>query len=463
MRSSEIRAPSLPAQARSIISAAIREVDAGRLVTERVKKRCDKLTVCGKSLSLAKFDRIYLLALGKAAPIMAEKLAGILGRRLTGGIVVAPPGAGFASETVRFLRGGHPLPDRNSLRCGREMIKLAGEAGPRDLIFVLISGGGSAQVCLPAPPVALAEKRHVTEALLRAGADIAELNAVRKHLSAIKGGRLAEAAYPARIVNLVLSDVVGNDLESIASGPTHWDSTTYDTAVRVLKKYRLLRAAPDSVRKVLGEGAQGRRAETLRRDDRAFRRVSTAILGDNRLALTGAARRAEALGWRPVVLTSTDSGEAREAARRYVSELSHLGGTWAKSGRRLCLLAGGELTVHVRGRGRGGRNTEFVLAALVELARLRERDFAYLIASAGTDGRDGTGDAAGAWITPSTIGRAARLGLDPQAFLRDNDSYAFFQKVGGLIVTGPTRTNVMDIRLFMRAASVPRAGRESRC
>jgi glycerate 2-kinase len=446
---------SLPAQARSILAAALREVDAGKLVARRVTRRGDVLRICGRSLNLNDFERVYLVAFGKTAPAMAVSLAKTLGGRLTGGIVAAPPGPTFAANNIRFLSAAHPLPDLNSVRSGREILRLAGEAGPKDLLFVLISGGGSALVCLPASPVTLTEKREITGKLLRAGADITELNAVRKHLSAIKGGRLAEAAYPARVVNLVLSDVIGNDLESIASGPSFWDSSTYAGAVRVLKKYHLWRSAPSSVRVVLEEGSLGRRKETLRRGDKAFRRVSTAIIGDNLLALRGAARRAKELGWQPDILTAGDSGEAREASRRYVSLLAGLASPEDGVRRRLCLLAGGELTVRVRGRGRGGRNTEFALAALLEMARSPRKDFVYLIASVGTDGRDGSGDAAGAWVTEATIERAVRLGLDPERYLRDNDSYSFFQKAGGLIVTGPTRTNVMDIRLFLLAS--PRA------
>ena len=347
------------------------------------------------------------------------------------------------------------MPDAGSVRSGREILKLADAAGPRDLLFVLISGGGSALVCLPAAPVTLEEKSAVSGALMRSGASIAELNSVRKHLSGIKGGRLAEAAYPARVVNLVISDVIGNDLGTIASGPTYWDSTTYAQAVDVLKKHGLWKDAPASVRNVLGEGAAGRRPETLRRGDRVFRRVSTVIAGDNRMALAAAARRAREMGWRPVILTSSDSGEARLAARRYVGLLTEAIRSREARRRRLCFLAGGELTVCVRGRGRGGRNTEFALAALVEMSRLPERDSRFLIASLGTDGRDGSAEAAGAWITNSTIGRVRRLGLDPEAYLADNDSYSFFRKAGGLIVTGPTRTNVMDIRVFLAERPAP--------
>ncbi len=433
----------------SILKAALREVDAGRLIGRAVRRRGNALSVASKTLRLADFDRIQLVAFGKAAPFMAARLAKILGRRLDGGLVVARPEARFTADGIRFLSAAHPLPDRDSVRSGRAILDLARAAGPRDLLFVLISGGGSAQVCLPAPPVTLAEKSAITRALLRAGAAITEINCLRKHLSAIKGGRLAEAAYPARVVNLVVSDVIGNDLESIASGPTYWDSSTYADAVAILTKYRLWKGAPASIKTVLRSGVRGLRPETLRREDSAFGRVTTVIVGDNRMALGAAERRAREWGWRPVILTSGDSGEARLAARRYVDLLARAMRSRRRALSGVCLLAGGELTVQVRGRGRGGRNTEFALAALVETARRRDLDFKFLIASLGTDGRDGTGDAAGAWITGSTLGRAARLGLDPGRYLADNDSFTFFQQAGGLIVTGPTRTNVMDLRILL--------------
>ena len=449
MRTTPGGGPSLPRQAVSILKAAVRAADAGRLVARAVRRRGEELTVGSRTFDLAEYENVRVAAFGKASPYMAASLAGILGGRLSGGLVVAPRGSRATTPGFRTLRGGHPLPDENSLRSGREILGLAAAAGPRDLLFCLISGGGSALVCLPVEPVALEEKVQVSRALLKAGASIGELNAVRKHLSAIKGGRLAAAASPARVVNLVVSDVIGNDLETIASGPSHWDSTTYADAIAVLERYGLWKSAPASVRRVLREGAQGLRPETLRRDDRAFRRVSTYIVGDNRLALRAAGLRAEALGWKPVVLTSGDSGEARLAARQYVGRLVRAINVRKSGDRGVCFLAGGELTVNVRGRGRGGRNTEFCLAALLEMDRFRESARRFLIASLGTDGFDGTGRAAGAWITDSTVARVRRLGLDPAAFLEDNDSFAFFRKAGGLIVTGPTRTNVMDIRLFL--------------
>ena len=320
-----------------------------------------------------------------------------------------------------------------------------------------MSGGGSAQACLPAEGLTLADKRHVTDSLLRAGASIVELNTVRKHLSRFKGGHLAQAAYPATVLNLVLSDVRGNDLGTIASGPTHWDSSTYAQARAVLQKYRLWATASPSVRRVIEAGVKGRTADTLKKGSRVFRGVESFILGDIRTALAAAAKRARELGFEVRILTSSDQGEAREAARDYAALLQAIVNAGNRTGRPLGLLAGGELTVTVRGRGKGGRNSEFALAFLLEMmkmppvksAGIAGRRPSWLAASLGTDGLDGPTDAAGAWVSNKITARAGRLGLDPQAYLDRNDSYSFFKKAGSLIRTGPTGTNVMDLRLFL--------------
>jgi len=459
MMEAKRRRRNLPDAARKIFGAALLEVAADRLVRQSVYRKGAKLSIQGRVFDLNSYERVFLIAIGKAAPFMAESLARILGSRLSEGIALCGPRQRISSNKIISLPVAHPLPDERSVRAARRIVSLAKKAGPKDLVFVLISGGASAQVCLPRRPVTLAAKRWVTDSLLRAGADIVELNTVRKHLSAVKGGRLAEVAFPARVVNLVLSDVIGNDLESIASGPTHWDSTTYADARRILKKYRLWTKAPASVRAVIEAGLSGRIPETLKKGDRAFRNVSTFVIGDNGTALRAAADRAKALGFRPVILCAGDSGEARDAAREYASIAAEM----VRSGKSrrvpLCLLAGGELTVTVKGKGRGGRNTEFVLSALLELmkrppfgsTKAVPHAWNFLVASLGTDGRDGPTDAAGAWANAATALRAAKLGLSAKEYLERNDSYSFFKKAGGLIVTGPTPTNVMDLRLFLLA------------
>jgi glycerate-2-kinase len=445
MRKTDFDGARMSRQVMAIFKAALDEVDPGNLIRKAVRRKGRRLSIQGKMIDLGSLENIFLVAFGKAAPFMTTSLLRILGRRLSHGIVVCEPDQALSEDRILCLPAAHPLPDERSVKAAEEILALAQKAGPKDLVFVLISGGGSAQICLPAGPVALAEKRWVTKELLQGGAGITELNTVRKHLSAIKGGRLAEAAYPAKVVNLVISDVIGNDLENIASGPTYWDSSTYKGALQVLKEYNLWTGAPHSLRKVISAGARGKMAETLKRGDRIFKKVSTFIIGDNLAALKAAARKAKELGFHPVVLTSSDSGEARKAAKSYVALVEKIARSRKATKERLCLLAGGELTVTVKGKGRGGRNTEFALAALIEL----ERKMPILVASLGSDGIDGRTDAAGAWVTPAAAARAKKLGLDPEKYLQNNDSYNFFKKAGGLIITGPTRTNVMDLRLFL--------------
>lgn len=436
---------SLLGAARDVSRAALKSVRADELFRRGVSLSGTKLVVQGRPYDLSRFRRVHLAALGKSAPDMAGRAASLLGRRLAAGVVVCPSGAEISLPGVECLAASHPLPDGRSVRAARALLRLARLAGEGDLLLVLLSGGGSAMACLPAPGLRLEDKRRVTDALLKAGAGIRELNAVRKHLSGIKGGRLAGAARPASVLNLVVSDVIGNDLGIIASGPTHWDESTFRTARRVLEEHGLWDGAPARVRAAIEEGLAGGRPETLRRSHPAFRRVRTHILGDNLTALRAAAERASELGFETRILDAADSGEAREAAARYARLLERRIAR-RRGGRPLCFLAGGELTVTVRGGGRGGRNMEFCLAFLEEW---RRRPGAWLAMSIGTDGRDGPTDAAGAWVAPSLVRRAERLGLDPPAFLRDNDSYGFFERAGGLVRTGQTGVNVMDLRIFL--------------
>jgi glycerate 2-kinase len=448
----------------SIARAAVEAVEPGRLVRESVtlarSDGRDVAVIRGRPFDLGGFERVFIIAFGKAASAMAGALAAILGRRVARGLVVSPEGgAKNEGDVLEFVKGSHPLPDEGSFEGARKALKIAEGAGERDLVFVCISGGGSALLCHPAPGITLEEKRWVTETLLKAGADIGELNTVRKHLSAVKGGHLAKAARPATVVSLVLSDVLENDLETIASGPTHWDSTTFADAKSVLEGFGIWDNVPPSVREHIGKGILGDRPETAKAGEPVFEHVHTFIVGDNMAALEAAKAEADRLGFEPLVLTASDRGEARRAAAKYAAFLANMACSIQSSPKPLCFLAGGELIVTVRGGGSGGRNTEFVLGALVEFGKeyLQEifgegcgdSGLDWLILSLGTDGIDGPTDAAGAWADPSTLAKSRELGLDPAAYLDDNDSYGFFRKVGGLIVTGPTGTNVMDVRVFL--------------
>jgi glycerate 2-kinase len=441
------------ADAEAIWRAAIAAVDPWTLVRESVVREGDIVRVNNKEFDLAAHERVFVVSFGKAAAAMGEALAGLIDDRLTSGLVVVPgPVAGVRSR-LEYLEASHPVPDARSVEAGRRVLEIASGAGEKDLLFVCISGGGSSLLTLPAEGISLDRKRRLADDLMRAGATIRELNIVRKHLSAIKGGQLARAAHPATVVTLSISDVVGDDPGTIASGPTHWDASTFAEARAILECYGLWDSASALVRARFEEGERGQVEETLKEGDPVFERVHTFVVGDNMTALRAAKREAERRGFEPIFLSSSDSGEARKTAAGYAAFLAELACSAPSLPRPLCLLAGGELTVTVKGRGRGGRNTEFVLASLHEMEKAGVRDLDWLILSLGTDGIDGPTDAAGAWADLRTVNTARALGLDPADYLDDNDSYGFFKQTGNLIVTGPTGTNVMDLRVFLLRAA----------
>jgi glycerate-2-kinase len=441
------------ADAEAIWRAGLAAVDPWSLIRENVVREGDIVRIRGKEFNLGSRDRVFIVSFGKAAAAMAEALAEILDERLTSGLVVVPEPVVMPSSKLEYLEASHPIPDAGSVEAGRRVLELAARAGEKDLLFVCISGGGSSLLTLPAEGITLDKKRRLTGGLLRAGATIQELNIVRKHLSAIKGGRLAKAAFPAEVVTLAVSDVVGDDLGTIASGPTHWDGSTFAEARSILECYGLWDSASALIRARFEEGARGQVEETVREGDPVFRRVHEFIVGDNTMALRGAKREAEKRGFEPIFLSATEGGEARKIAAGYAAFLAELACSAPSLPRPLCLLSGGELTVTVKGRGRGGRNMEFVLAALVEMAKADAEGLDWLILSLGTDGIDGPTDAAGAWADVRTIRTATALGLKLEEYLDDNDSYGFFKQTGNLIVTGPTGTNVMDLRIFLLRAA----------
>ena len=319
------------------------------------------------------------------------------------------------------------------------------EANARDLVLVVISGGASALLPAPTPPLTLRDKQRTTDLLLRAGADIFELNAVRKHLSALKGGRLASLAYPATVVSLLLSDVIGDPLDVIGSGPTAPDPSTYGDALRSIAEYSLTRKVPAVVFHHLEQGARGNLPETPKPGDPLFQNVHNVLVGSNRQALRAAAEKAKALGYRPLLLSSTMRGETREVAGVHAEMVREILSSGHPAKPPLCLLSGGETTVTVKGHGRGGRNQEFALAAAIQLSGSTN----WLVLSAGTDGTDGPTDAAGAVADGTTVARAMSAGCPPQQHLQANDSYTVFQSIKDLVKTGPTGTNVMDIHLFL--------------
>ena len=388
-----------------------------------------------------KRGRIALVAVGKAAVAMARAAEERLGPRLAVGLAVTTGEATL--QRVRVRTAGHPLPDERGLSAAAEVESLARGLGQDDLLLVLLSGGASALLPAPAEGVSLADKALTTSLLLRSGASIHELNGVRKHLSRLKGGGLARAAAPARVVALVLSDVVGDDLSTIGSGPTEPDPTTFAEALAVLEARGVIGDVPAAVRERLAAGARGEVAETPKPGAPVFRRVATRIVASGRISVMAAAREARRLGLRPVVLTTRLEGEAREAARVLVAILRESVDRATPSSVPVCLLAGGETTVTVRGRGQGGRNQELAVAAAQALEGFPAPAVAAFLA---TDGVDGASDGAGGIVDDTTTARGARLGLAPPAvFLAASDTRNYLGPLGDLILTGPTGTNVADI------------------
>ena len=392
------------------------------------------------------FRRLLTVGFGKASPSMAAALAESLGDLVDSGLVITKYGHSLAAAPARIAvrEAGHPVPDSNGLRASEELIRLVRAADERTLIVPLISGGGSALLVAPQAGISLADKQQTTGLLLRAGADIGELNTVRKHLSRVKGGRLAETAFPATVVSLILSDVIGDRLDVIASGPTAADPTTYGEALAICERYRLSEVVPPPVMALLRRGDRGELPETPKAGSPFLDRVENSIIGSNRQALEAAARAARECGLTVEILSAELTGEARETGRQLARQaLTEAGNKSGDSGR--CLLAGGETTVTVRGPGKGGRNMELALAFAIEI----EGRPGITLLSAGTDGTDGPTDAAGAIVDGGTVARARMLGLNPREFLDNNDSYTFFQTCGGLLVTGATGTNVMDLQILV--------------
>ena len=394
-----------------------------------------------------------MIAAGKAASAMARAAEEILGPVLSEALAVDVSDRIPLARTRRRL-AGHPVPDEAGRRAADEVEALARGLGADDLLLLLVSGGASALLPAPAPGLTLDDKARTTAVLLRAGATIGELNAVRKHLSRLKGGGLARTAAPARVACLALSDVVGDDPSTIASGPAVPDPTTYDTALEVLDRKGVREMVPAVVRRHLEAGARGEKPETPKPGEALFRRVWFAVVGSNRLSLAAAEREARRQGLRPLVLTTRLEGEAREVARVLTATLRECVEEGRPAPPPVCLLAGGETTVTVTGGGRGGRNQELVVAAAEPLAAF---PVPAVVASLATDGIDGNSDAAGGVADERTLARAEALGLaPPAAFLAENDSRSFLGPLGDLILTGPTGTNVMDLTALVAGA---RAGR----
>lgn len=435
---------SLRDDARGILHAAIAAADPRQAVRRALRLEGDELAVNqAERIALGEFDRVRVIGAGKAAVGMALGAGDVLGARITEGTLATRDGYGGQVPGMTVWEAAHPVPDTRGLAAAADALACARAAGPRDLVLCLFSGGGSAVWPAPVAGVSLSDLRALTDALLRAGATIREINAVRKHLSRIGGGWLARAAYPARVVTLMVADVVGSPLDVIAGGPTVPDPTTFADALGVLAAYEI--AAPAAVLRHLQAGAAGERPETPKPGGAEFDTVSAHVVAANADALRGAAAEARGLGYRAAILADDLEGEAREVAREIARAALERQRAMQPGAAPLALLLGGETTVTVRGRGTGGRNQELALA----LARELENRPGIVAASLGTDGTDGPTGAAGGMVDGGTVARGAAAGLDARDHLARNDSHPFLRATGDLLVTGPTGTNVCDVVLVL--------------
>lgn len=432
-------------QAEQIFQSGLKAVDTGVAIMRCCRLEGDQLLIKDNVYHLSRFDQVIVLGAGKAGATMAKAIEELLGDHLSSGIVTVKYRHLEDLKKISLHEAGHPIPDENGLHAARAIYKLAAQADEKTLVIFLLSGGGSALMPLPVAGVTLWDKQETTRILISCGANIHEINTLRKHLSEIKGGQLARAVYPATLVSLILSDVVGDDLDTIASGPCVPDTRTFADCLKIIDKYSIANKLPENVLKHLKSGVDGEVPETPKPGDKIFDQITNVVVGCNYDALRQARIEAIKLGYNTLILSSTIEGETSHIAAMHLAIAREI----ISSGNPLklpaCLLSGGETTVTIQGTGLGGRNQEFALAAAENMADLGK----IVLLSAGTDGTDGPTDAAGAFSDSTTQRRATSLGLDLSKYLVENDSYHLFELLGDLYKTGPTNTNVMDVRVLL--------------
>ena len=431
--------------ARIIFEAALKASDPVVSIRRHVRIDGETLYVGGGRYDLAELSHLYVVGAGKATAKMALAVEELLGDKITGGLVIVKRGYGVPLKKLKIVEAGHPLPDQVGVEATEAVVALLRGAGENDLVICLVSGGASALLSCPSRGLSLQDKQQVTQTLLNCGARIQEVNAVRKHISKVKGGRLAGLAHPATVLSLILSDVIDDSIDNIGSGPTAPDPSTFSDCLSILQQYGVGERIPLSVTNFLQGGARGAIAETPKAGDPVFQRVQNLVVGNNQCALLAARESAEALGYHPLMLSRTIEGEAKQVAIEHVALARDVLSRTNSMGRPACIISGGETTVTVRGDGLGGRNQEFALAAAIEIDGLA----GVVALSGGTDGTDGPTDAAGGIVDGATLQRARDKGLDAKDYLQRNDSYHFLKATGDLLITGPTLTNVMDLRLLL--------------
>ena len=431
----------------AIFAAGLAAADPARQIQRCLQVDGQVLRAGERLYDLTKHSDLYIVGAGKATARMALAVEALLGERIAGGIIIVKRGHRIPLRKVEVVEAGHPIPDQTGVNATESIIGLLRRTQKTDLILCLISGGASALLCSPIEGLSLQHKQQTTRALLECGARIQEVNTIRKHISRVKGGRLAELVHPATVLSLILSDVIDDSLDNIGSGPTAPDSSTFADCLSIVERYGVGEMIPVAVRSFLKKGAAGEIVDTPKAGDPIFQKVQNLVIGNNQLALVAAKEKAEALGYQTLVLSSAIEGEARKVAIDHMIMARNV-----LSGSRpirppACIISGGETTVTIRGDGLGGRNQEFALAAAIEIDGLG----GVVAFSGGTDGTDGPTDAAGGIVDGTTVQRGRDKGLDARSYLERNDSYPFLRTVGDLLITGPTLTNVMDLRVVLIA------------
>lgn len=449
--SHSIRAHPWGARIRRVLQAALDAVEPGKAIRHHLHLDGFGTLVASsgkisQSYALNEYEKVFLIGAGKAGLPMVQATANLLGNRISAGAVIVKSGQLKDSKTtigqhVKLYEAGHPVPDESGVNATKQILDLVHSAGINDLVICLISGGGSALLTQPAEGITLEDLQELTRLLLASGASINEINTLRKHLDLVKGGGLAQETAPAQILTLILSDVIGDPLDMIASGPTVPDSTTYQDAWYVLEKYQLLDKIPNEVLNRISAGLQGKLPETPKPGYPIFNNVTNLIIGSNLLAANAALMQARLEGFNPLLLTTYLQGEARQAGKFFAALAHQIAASDEPVSRPACLIAGGETTVMLRGQGLGGRNQELALGAVQDMAGLEKM----LLVTLATDGDDGPTDAAGAVVNGETLVRAEKLGMKPEVYLANNDSYHFFEPLGDLLVPGSTQTNVNDL------------------
>ena len=428
-----------------IFQAGLQAVAPGAAIKKFCQLDADILTVAGQKYDLSQFNNIFVLGAGKAGASMAKAIEDIIGDQITEGLITVKYDHLEKLKKIKIREAGHPVPDQNGLDAAQAIYQLATSADENTLVLCLISGGGSALLPLPVVGVTLEDKQKTTRALLACGATIHEINAIRKHLSVIKGGGLAKAVYPATLITLILSDVIGDDLDSIASGPCVPDSKTFFDCQAIFKKYSITNEIPSSVLNHIESGIAGNVSETPKAGQPFFKKTQNVIVASNFNALLKAKEKADDLGYNTLLLSSMLEGETRDVAANHIAIAREIQLHGYPLQQPACILSGGETTVKIQGNGKGGRSQEFTLAAAIKMAGMEK----VTVLCAGTDGSDGPTDAAGALADQTTLQRAQAASINPQEYLDNNDSYHFFDRLGDLYKTGPTNTNVMDLRIIL--------------